>query len=420
MVQPYQLMPEERIYRLATLFFQGTITEVEHAELAEWISRSENDAALTAVLSRAWDEYQPGADVVELAADRLRLPEILHESYPLQNSGAGEDDQAPVKNGFFRNSWLRVAAVLVLFVGAAAAFFFLPEKDAPSAKIASVETPVIEPGGNKALLTLADGSVIVLDSASNGALAAQGGVKIVKQDGVVTYIFEPSQELPTTENLLNTISTPRKGEYHIILPDGSKAWLNAESSITFPVQFAANERKVSVTGEVYFEIRPIASANGKLPFLVDIRTSGGKNDAQVQVLGTHFNINAYNDEAFVRTTLLEGSVTVARDGKSTLLKPGQQARIGEGGKIDLQTNVDTDEVMAWRKGMFYFSNADIRTVMRQIARWYDVDVAFEGKLPDERFEGTIPRQTTLQEVVEILKQSNLHIKLEGRKATVLP
>ncbi|MCM5527121.1 FecR family protein [Parasegetibacter sp. NRK P23] len=413
-------MPEERIYRLATLFFQGTITEAEHAELAEWISRSENDAALTAVLSRAWDEYQPGADVVELAADRLRLPEILHESYPLQNAGAGEDDQAPVKNGFFRNSWLRVAAVLVLFVGAAAAFFFLSEKEEPSTKIASVETPVIEPGGNKALLTLADGSVIVLDSASNGDLAAQGGVKIVKQDGVVTYIFEPSQDLPATENLLNTISTPRKGEYHIILPDGSKAWLNAESSITFPVQFAANERKVSVSGEVYFEVRPIASANGKLPFLVDIRTSGGKNDAQVQVLGTHFNINAYNDEAFVRTTLLEGSVAVARDGKSTLLKPGQQARIAEGGKVDLQTNVDTDEVMAWRKGMFYFSNADIRTVMRQIARWYDVDVAFEGKLPDERFEGTIPRQTTLQEVVEILKQSNLHIKLEDRKATVLP
>lgn len=420
MVQPYQLMPEERIYRLATLFFQGTITEAEHAELAEWISRSENDTALTAVLSRAWDEYHPGADVVELAADRLRLPEILHESYPLQNSGAGEDDQAPVKNGFFRNSWLRVAAVLVLFAGAAAAFFFLPGKDAPSTKIASVETPVIEPGGNKALLTLADGSVIVLDSASNGALAAQGGVKIVKQDGVVTYVFEPSQDLPATETLLNTISTPRKGEYHIILPDGSKAWLNAESSITFPVQFAANERKVSVTGEVYFEVRPIASANGKMPFLVDIRTSGGKNDAQVQVLGTHFNINAYNDEAFVRTTLLEGSVAVARDGKSTLLKPGQQARIGEGGKVDLQTNVDTDEVMAWRKGMFYFSNADIRTVMRQIARWYDVDVVFEGKLPDERFEGTIPRQTTLQEVVEILKQSNLLIKLEGRKATVLP
>ncbi|MGV3766756.1 MAG: FecR family protein [Chitinophagaceae bacterium] len=413
-------MPEERIYRLATLFFQGTITEAEHAELAEWISRSESDAALTAVLSRAWDEYQPGADVVELATDRLRLPEIIHESYPLQNSGAGEDDQAPVKNGFFRNSWLRVAAILVLFAAAGTAYFLLSEKEKPSDKIVDAPTPVIEPGGNKALLTLADGSVIVLDSAGNGDLAAQGGVKIVKQDGVVTYIFEPSQELSASENLLNTISTPRKGEYHIILPDGSKAWLNAESSITFPVKFAANERKVSVTGEVYFEVRAITSGSGKIPFLVDIKTMGGNNDAQVQVLGTHFNINAYNDEAFVRTTLLEGSVTVAREGKSTLLKPGQQARIANGGKVDLQPNVDTEEVMAWRKGMFFFSNADIRTVMRQIARWYDVDVVFEGKLPDERFEGTIPRNTTLQEVVEILKQSNLHIKLEGRKATVLP
>jgi ferric-dicitrate binding protein FerR (iron transport regulator) len=286
-----------------------------------------------------------------------------------------------------------------------------------------VRTPIpqmkpVTPGGNKALLTLANGSVIVLDSAANGALTQQGkSIVFKKQDGELVYKTEGNSKSQTVA--WNTISTPRGGQYQVVLPDGTKVWLNAVSSLRFPASFTANERVVQLTGEAYFEVM-----KERKPFIVDILPPAGRaGGGHVEVLGTHFNINAYNDEPVTKTTLLEGSLRVSKEAASVIIKPGEQAAIsGESGKpskIMVQT-ADVEEAVAWKNGRFQFNNADVETVMREIARWYDVQIEYAGKVPAEKFEGEIPRNSNINEVFKILELSNVHCKIEGRKVTVLP
>jgi ferric-dicitrate binding protein FerR (iron transport regulator) len=198
------------------------------------------------------------------------------------------------------------------------------------------------------------------------------------------------------------------------LPDGSEAWLNAASSITYPTAFTGEERRVRITGEVYFEIRP----NASMPFKVSIHAPVGEQ--QVEVLGTHFDVKAYEDENTVTTTLLEGSVRLAAKGSSTILQPGQQGQLQPDGHLHLDAHADPEAAIAWKNGLFHFEQADIRDVMRQVARWYDVDVVFEGKVPEERFDGEIPRNSNLTEVLKILQISNVHFKVEDRKVMVTP
>jgi ferric-dicitrate binding protein FerR (iron transport regulator) len=267
---------------------------------------------------------------------------------------------------------------------------------------------------------LADGTTIVLDSAGNTTLATQGNTHIIKLNNGQLAYRDADQRTPATALQYNTISTPKGGQYEIILPDGSHVWLNAASSLRFPAAFTGNERIVALTGEAYFEV----AKNPAQPFKVTFTGSAG--DGQVEVLGTHFNINAYDDEANSKTTLLEGKVKISRpqsgmqDPNPEILNPGQQAAIADGvGNIKVLA-VDADAAIAWKNGVFSFDNVDIKTVMRQIARWYDVEVVYEGALAAEKFEGEIPRSSTLADVFKILELSAVHFKIEGRKVIVMP
>lgn len=264
----------------------------------------------------------------------------------------------------------------------------------------------IVPGTNKAILTLADGSHIMLDDAGNGKLASQGSTEIVKNNEGIVYTGKGA----SGENLLyNTIATPRGGKYQLKLPDGSLVWLNASSSLKFPAAFRGKLRSVELTGEAYFEI----AKNAKMPFRV--KTIG----QTVEVLGTHFNVNAYPDEPGAVTTLLEGSVKILKGTASATLKPGEEAAVlnSKNGNIAVR-EADVEEATAWKNGMFQFNQSDIKTIMRQISRWYDVDIAFEGNISTEHYRGKVSRHTDIKQVLQILELSGVKFKIEGKKIIV--
>lgn len=321
------------------------------------------------------------------------------------------DTHRPGKKSVIK--WLSAAAVLVaVFTGS---YYFLSRNRTTDVAVAIKKTTHdligdVGPGGNKAILKLSDGTSVVLDDADTGTIAMQGNSKVLKlNNGELAY--DKTGERITVP-VYNVISTPRGGQYSVQLPDGSKVWLNAESSLYFPTSFAGKERNVVLTGEAYFEI----AHNKNMPFKVQV------NDMKVEVLGTHFNIMSYDNEETTHTTLLEGSVKVSVNGNENAaykLIPGQQATRKKGNTILRIHDADVESVMAWKNGLFQFNGDDIQTVMRQIERWYDVDVHYAGKIPDGHFSGTVGRDNNLLKVLRIFEEGDLRFKIEGKKLTVL-
>jgi transmembrane sensor len=301
---------------------------------------------------------------------------------------------------------IAAAATVLALIGTGLYLFNTPAKHAPIVPLATATD--VAPGGNKAMLTLADGSRISLDDAATGKVAQQAGIHISKtKNGQLVYTVDnPSNT--ATPGSYNTIQTPNGGEYQVNLPDGSKVWLNAASSLSFPVAFAGNERTVTLTGEAYFEIAPTKNA---APFKVTV------NEMNVLVLGTHFNIMAYASEKSINTTLVEGAVRITNGTDSKVLSPGQQARLTDHITV-LET--DTEEAIAWKNGMTVFKNADIQSIMRQISRWYDVEVAYKGDIPERLFTGKIPRNVNVSKVLKVLELSNIHFRISGKKIIVMP
>jgi len=308
--------------------------------------------------------------------------------------------------------WFSYAAAALVFLSLSGGLFFYikPQKQI-SAPVKIVKNDLL-PGGNKAILTLANGSKLNLTSVRNGVLAKQGITAIDKQEeGRVVYQANTGEEqdaATTSATLYNTITTPKGGQYQVTLPDGTKAWLNAASSIRFPTEFTGNERTVEISGEVYFEV----VKNKQKPFTVSCANQ------KITVLGTHFNVNAYADEGAIKTTLLEGSVKLSSSSDAVTLKPGQQAQLFEGKKLVVTNEVDIDEVVAWKNGLFQFDKADIRTIMNQIARWYDVEITFTGKLTADHYRGKVSRNVNASKVLRILELSGMHFIIEGRKIIV--
>lgn len=298
--------------------------------------------------------------------------------------------------------WAVAATVLVTL---AIGIYFAVKQRASPKVLYSRYSGEIAPGSNKATLTLADGRQLSLTDAANGKLAEQAGVKISKlSDGQLVYQLQ-NQEQTGTKVIYNTISTPAGGQYRVILPDGTEVWLNAESQLTYPVSFNhLSERRVEFTGEGYFVVAKVTGKTGAMPFIVKTKTQ------EVRVLGTHFNINSYPDEAFIATTLLEGSVKVKQEGlPEELLVPGQQARVNKQFQV---LNVDTNATVAWKNGLFKFDNASIYTVMNQFSRWYDVDVAYEGKVPSNKFTGEVYRNMTADKALKVLSFARIRFRTE--------
>ena len=310
--------------------------------------------------------------------------------------------------------WYSIAAAAAIFVFLSIGLHFIVNKPVHQ-QIASnqLHKNDIGPGGNKAILTLGDGKKIVLTGARNGLLATQRNTEIKKtEDGKITYTTDQSLSgKESAEVQYNTITIPRGGQYQVTLPDGSRVFLNAASSLIYPTVFVGNERKVTLIGEAYFEV----AHNSHQPFRVS------SNDQTVEVLGTHFNINAYSDERLIKTTLLEGSVRVSHGQKAAMLKPGQQAQISNNNTdsdISIIRDADIEEAVAWKNGLFILDD-HIQPVMRMISRWYDVDVVYDGAAPDDIFGGEVPRFQNISEVLKVLQLTKkVHFKIDGRKIIV--
>lgn len=314
------------------------------------------------------------------------------------------------------NPWPKRLAIAAIFIMAiASTYLFLNQEQTGSTpSVAQTETQLqndVAPGKDGAILTLADGTQIVLDDLKDGAVTTAA----TKTGDVLSY--SPSgaggNDQPSTINIsYNTISTPNGRQYSLVLPDGSKVWLNAASSITFPTAFVGNERKVQFTGEAYFEVAKDVSK----PFHVLTK------DQNVTVLGTHFNINSYDDEDVVRTTLLEGRVNVSSlrgTKQSAILQPGQQALLSTNNYHLSTQRPDLDAVMSWKKGLFNFNDADITEIMKQATRWYDVEVKYQGTTSSDKFKGKISRNTNLSQLLKILEINGVKWKIEGKVVTIM-
>ncbi|HKG07718.1 MAG TPA: FecR domain-containing protein [Pedobacter sp.] len=307
------------------------------------------------------------------------------------------------------NNWFRYSAAAAVLLLLSVAVYFV-KRDKKQDFIANIDQQ-ISPGGNKAVLTLGSGQQIILNDAATGEIAKQSGISITKTaDGQIVYtIKDLSASSDNGEVLKNTITTPKGGQYKIVLPDGTNVFLNAASSLVYPASFQGAERLVTLNGEAYFEV----AKKMNMPFIVK---SGQQT---VEVLGTHFNINAYDDENVIRTTLTEGSVKVSSATASSMISPGQQAVLSKNGNgAIIKRNVSTEKETAWKNGLFSFEGDDIKSVMRSISRWYNVEVSYRGDLSDIEFTGEIFRTAKLSEVYKILELNNIHFDVEGKKIIV--
>jgi transmembrane sensor len=306
--------------------------------------------------------------------------------------------------------YFQIAAGLLLVSGAT--IFLYPRYNTPvsgSRKLQEATAQVIvQPGTNKATLTLSDGSNIDLDDSKTGTLCRQGVVTVGKRpDGSLVYQSSGRQNSVT---LYNTITTPKGGQYQVLLSDGTRVWLNAASALKYPVTFSGSERKVELIGEAYFEV----AKNKNMPFKVSLNTG------TIEVLGTHFNVNAYPDEPEVTTTLLEGAVKLSSVRGQSMLKPGQQATWSKQNNFNIH-EVNTDEAVAWKNGYFIFDKENIQHIMRKISRWYDVDIDYSGSVDEGDFGGTASRSSSISGVLKSLELTGtVHFKVQGRRITVMP
>jgi ferric-dicitrate binding protein FerR (iron transport regulator) len=404
-------METARAAYLFERYFNKTATQAERAELLAWISREEKSEEVKALMDKAWEDFHGSGIVFTETQSEEMLRSILHRDEPSGLSDAAPYPETPPR----RMRWLWVAATLACLVVAGYLWLGPAGSQSPGTRTAAGESRDIAPGGNKATLTLANGTSITLDSAGDGMLAQQGGTHIVKlASGQLAY-KAPGSATAAAEPPVNTLVTPRGGQYRVELPDGSRVWLNAASSLKFPAAFAGDKREVELTGEAYFEI----ARDDSKPFRVTVRTSATAGPMIVEVLGTHFDIKAYRDEPTIKATLVEGSVRVRRANKSRLLRPAEQADIRQGSDDIRVSKANIEDVVAWKNGFFHFNGDDMSSIMRKLERWYDVTVTYQGAVPSGHYTGIISRHTNLSEVLKMLELSGVHFRIQGRKIIVI-
>lgn len=376
------------LQQLAKKVIAGKATEEEKLFLEEYYNAFEKHPDIETELS--------AEDLNEL--QQVVLQKIHHQT---------TDTTIPQIGG--RQIWRWIAAAILLIVTGSSLYIFKDRKPATVLNVTPKTTDDILPGSNKATLTLNNGSTILLDDAATGSLGTQGNIEISKTaDDRLVYTKAKKPNSSSEKIEYNTVTTPRGGQYQIMLPDGTKVWLNAASSIHFPTSFAQQQRLVSITGEVYFEV----ARDSQRPFIV---SSG---NTTVQVLGTHFNIMGYDNEDVLKATLVEGSIKISTENKTVLLHPGEQIQVGKE-KFKHVKNADVDAELAWKNGLFYFKDAGIQTIMKQVERWYDITVKFEGDLPEKQFNGKIPRNVTLAELMEILSfYDDMQSYIDGTTITI--
>ena len=403
----------DNIKSLFRRFLDNKCTPAEVKALLQYFDAGENEVLLRDLIR----EQSEAVSDTSLPPESLRP--LLDIAYNKIHSAIAKDagpPQAPIVPLYHR-LWFRIsaAAAVVFFISVTALYFLRQDNNRVTAQAQNSSQLMedIPPGTNNAVLTFDNGTKIVLDSAANGTLAQQGGIKVLKINGQIAYDKTENANLQALP-VYSTITTARGNQYQVVLADGSKVWLNAASSIRFPSYFKGNERKVEITGEAYFEVAKDAAR----PFRVEFNNQSGQK-GEIEVLGTHFNVNAYPEEEDVKTTLIEGSVKIKRGSNTQMLAPGQQARVTPD-DITLKNDVVLSQVMAWKDGFFVFDDSDIKMIMRQVARWYDVEVNFEGKILSEGFTGKVSRDVPLSKFLKVLELNDVNVKTAGRKITIAP
>jgi transmembrane sensor len=394
------MMNELRLINLYRQYIANRCSAEELLELEALLKIKENEPVVSGLLEKTWDDLDlaNGKDIAPTQAEQVYQAIVATRArqknrYPLWTIG--------------------IAATLLLCLGIGLIIYRAqtPQSLQKTAVYTKPKAPDFMPGKNKAVLTLSNGNEVVLDDTQSGKIAKQGSVTINKlSDGQIAYTQADADPKSTSAaNQSNTLSIPKGGQYHLTLPDGTHVYLNSASSLTYPAKFAGKERKVTLTGEAYFEV----AKNPKMPFIIDVN-----NKQKIEVLGTHFNVEAYTDERVINTTLLEGAVKILYKNKETLLKPGQVAVNHMGANVDVEP-ADLDEAIAWKNGLFSFNNENIVSVMKKISRWYDVEVVFKGDMQDVNFLGNYSRTKSLNNLlknIELMEEVN--ISIAGRRITV--
>jgi len=389
-------MSADRIRYLLEQYLSDRASTQEQQELTDIIQQPENESLLKGHMEQLIDRYQSPE------FDTRRLADMVKN---VLSTDTGS--QAPkVRSMYDLKRWM-VAASVLLMIGLGAYFVFTRTAEHEKVSEAVPVKDAKPPEEVRAMITLADGSRVVLDSLSSGLLAKQGNVKLVKlADGQIAYETKDAEGM---QMQFNTLSNPRGSRViQVALSDGTKVWLNAGSSMRYPTVFTGKERKIEITGEAYFEV----AHNAARPFKVI------KNAMELTVLGTHFNVNAYDDEHAINITLFEGSIKISNSGQSTIVKPGEQAFIINDGQPEVTASDNLDAVIAWKVGKFYFNSADITQIMNQLSRWYNLDVEYKDQIASH-FTGIISRDVNASEVFRMLEQTgSIHLNIEGTKIVV--
>lgn len=396
-------MTEKRFQLLIEKYLSEDMQPSERLELQDLLSDPERARQLESIIDK-----ELLLRLFEIEPDESSAADIDRH---FEKIWAGPSSSKPVHRiHFLKTAWLRyAAAIIILFAGGAYLWTANQKDDQALAGEDKQSLRDLPPGKEGAILTLADGTEVILDSIENGVVASQNGTKLVLENGLLAYNPTGSSSGAIT---YNTMKTPKGRQFRLILPDGSKVWLNAASSIKYPTVFTGPERVVEIDGEAYFEIEKYKSR----PFRVKV------NDATtIEVLGTRFNVNSYEDEEAIKTTLMEGSVRINAYKNLRMLKPGQQAIVTPAQKIEVMNGVDMDKALAWKSGLFNFEDASLEEVMRQLSRWYDLQVVYEKEIPNIEFAGKMRRDVSLAGVLKGLKGANVNFRLEeGRRLVVMP
>lgn len=403
------MINQAKLEELLSLFVEGKISREEYARLFKYIEENPGEQNLNSAIDHVFGKIK-SHDLLSNEEIGLIYQNIIEDS-------RFEPEEEIRFSDRMQSVWrqISVAASILILLSTALYFYATRQPEKMASANQTPESKIVEPitpGGDKAVLTLSDGSRIILDNAKNGILANQAGVSIQKTSkGKLLYTFSNSSASAKDfhENVIyNKIETPAGGKYQVNLPDGSMVWLNASSSLRFPALFSGDTREVELTGEAFFDV----AKNKNKPFKVITK------DQIVEVLGTQFNINSYADEGSIKTTLIEGSVKIIYKDKVVLLTPGQQFQ-----PKNLNVKVveaDTEEVVAWKNGYFLFKNEDIQSIMRKLSRWYNVEISYSGEIPQVGFGGNISRSKDISEVLNVLQLTNaVHFKVEGRRIIVM-
>lgn len=376
-----------RYQELADKWVQGTLSPAERKELEDWYNTGQDLPV----------QLPPGFAASEAVLEQQMLQAIREKAGLLA-------PVIPVQKRWRTIRWAAAAVFLLMSIGTV--YFIVHRKQAPEKLqiVAISNKRDIQPGHNGAVLHLSNGQMIILDSAQDGTLARQGTLKVVKENGILKYVGKAD------ELIYNEITTARGRQWQLTLSDGTKVYLNASSSIHYPLQFTGPVREVEITGEVYFEV----AHNPRQPFRVKV------GNQLIEDLGTAFNVNAYEEEQVTKTTLIQGLIRVTKGGASLMVLPGQEVQAGETSRLVLEKHANVEQALAWKNGYFDFNGLDTRAIMRQLARWYGIEVRYEGQPSSALFEGRMQRNLLLSQALTGLGKCGVYCRREENTLIVLP